>query len=185
MKSGKANLLQVSLISVTYAETMRILTVLALLPLAALGSEVFTHDGVTDGDTFYLATQAYSDDDPVLQSWVTYSLMKSACQLEIGGDNPARNSDYGCEFTARRHLVESWEAQRAEHEGAADQYLDDLLRVREAGFLDEYTVHYFGKDHWQVPAEVRVDDFRAWQRKNLRKHKPQMRIIGSWNYRPL
>jgi len=81
MKSGKANLLQVSLISVTYAETMRILTVLALLPLVALGSEIFTRDGVTDGDTFYLAPQAYSDDDPVLQSWVTYSLMKSACQL--------------------------------------------------------------------------------------------------------
>jgi len=36
-----------------------------------------------------------------------------------------------------------------------------------------------------VPAEVRVDDFRAWQQKNLRRHKPQMRIIGSWNYRPL
>jgi len=164
---------------------MRFLAFLVLLPLAALGSEIFTRDGVTDGDTFYLAPQAYSDDDPVLQSWVTYSLMKSACQLEIGGDNPARNSDYGCEFTARRHLVAAWEAQLAEHEGAADSYLDALLRIREAGFLDEYTVHYFGKDHWQVPAEVRVDDFRTWQRKNLRRHKPRTRIIGSWNYRPL
>ena len=178
-------MIKVSLMSVTYAETMRIVVLLTLLPLAVFGSEIFTRDGVTDGDTFYLAPLAHSDDDPVLQSWVTYSLMKSACQLEIGGDNPARNSDYGCEFTARRHLVEAWEAQRAEHEGAADEYLDDLLRVRDAGFLDEYTVHYFGKDHWQVPAEVRVDDFRAWQRKNLRGHKPQMRIIGSWNYRPL
>ena len=164
---------------------MRFLAFLILLPLAALGSEIFTRDGVTDGDTFYLAPRAYSDDDPVLQSWVTYSLMKSACQLEIGGDNPARNSDYGCEFTARRHLVEAWEAQLAEHEGAADSYLDDLFRIREAGFLDEYTVHYFGKSHWQVPAEVRVDDFRAWRQKNLRRHRPQTRIIGSWNYRAL
>jgi hypothetical protein len=158
---------------------MRILALLTLVPLVVSGSEIFTRDGVTDGDTFYLAPRAYSDDDPVLQSWVTYSLMKSACQLEIGGDNPARNSDYGCEFTARRHLVEAWEAQRTEHEGATDSYLDDLLRVRDAGFLDEYT------EHWQVPAEVRVDDFREWQRRNLRKHKPQMRLIGSWNYRPL
>lgn len=164
---------------------MRFLVLLALLPPLALGSEIFTRDGVTDGDTFYLAPQAYSDDDPVLQSWVTYSLMRSACQLKIGGDNPARNSDYGCEFTARRHLVEAWEAQCAEHAGAADDYLDDLLRVRDAGFLDEYTVHYFGKKHWQVPMEVRVEEFVAWRRENLRKHKPQTRIIGSWNYRPL
>ncbi len=126
-----------------------------------------------------------ADDDPVLQSWVTYSLMRSTCKLEIGGDNPARNSDYGCEFTARRHLVEAWEAQREEHQDVADDYLDDLLRVRDAGFLDEYTVHYFGKKHWQVPAEVQVDKFKRWQRQNLRGHKPQTRIIGSWNYRPL
>jgi hypothetical protein len=185
MKSGFANLIKVSLMSVTYGGTMRLLVFLALLPPLAFGGEIFTRDGVTDGDTFYLAPQAYSDDDPVLQSWVTYSLIKAACQLEIGGDNPARNSNYGCEFTARQHLVEAWEAQRAEHEGAADAYLDDLLRVRDAGFLDEYTVLYFGRKHWQVPAEVRVDDFRAWQSDNLRKHKPQMRITGSWNYRPL
>jgi len=178
-------LIKVSLSSVTYAETMRFLAFLALLPHLAFGGEVFTRDGVTDGDTFYLAPRAYSDDDPVLQSWVTYSLMRSACQLEIGGKNPARNSNYGCEFTARRHLVEAWETQREEHEDATDEYLDDLLRVRDAGFLDEYTAHYFGKKHWQVPAEVNADEFRAWRRENLRGHKPQMRIIGSWNYRPL
>lgn len=185
MKWRFANLIKVSLIFVTYASTMRILLLVTLVPLVAFGGEIFTRDGVTDGDTFYLAPRAYSDDDPVLQSWVTYSLMKSACQLEIGGENPARNSAYGCEFTARWHLVEAWEAQRAEHVGSTDKYLDDLVRVRDAGFLDEYTVYYFGKKHWQVPAEVRVDEFRAWQRQNLRKHKPQQRIIGSWNYRPL
>ena len=184
MKSGKANLLQVSLICVTYAQNMRILMLLTLLPLAALGGEIYTRDGVTDGDTFYLAPQAHSDDDPVLQSWVAYSLMKSTCQLEIGGENPARNSSYGCEFTARQHLVDAWERQRAEHPDAADSYLDSLLRVREAGFLDEYTVHYFGKRHWQVPVEVTLDKFRAWKRENLRGHRPATRIIGSWNYRP-
>jgi hypothetical protein len=35
-----------------------------------------------------------------------------------------------------------------------------LIRVREAGFLDEYTVHYFGRKQWLVPAEVEVDEFR-------------------------
>jgi len=164
---------------------MRILVLLSLLPMVALGGEIFTQDGVTDGDTFYLAPQAYSDDDPVLQSWVAYSLMKSACQLEIGGGNPARNSTYGCEFTARQHLVEAWEKQRTEHPDASDGYLDSLLRVRDAGLLDEYTVHYFGKSQWQVPVEVRVEQFRAWKRENLRGHKPSTRIIGSWNYRPL
>lgn len=163
---------------------MRILAFLALAALAGCNSSIYTRAGVTDGDTFYLAPRAWSDDDPVLQSWVAYSLSKSTCQLEIGGDNPARNSSYGCEFTARSHLLETWEEQRAEHVVATDAYLDDLLRVREAGYLDEYVVHYFSRRHWQVPAEVRVSDFRRWQRANLRQHRPRTQLVGSWNYLP-
>jgi hypothetical protein len=185
MKWPSANLIQVSLTPVTYPLDMRFAIILTCLALSGCNTSIYTKDGVTDGDAFYLAPRAYSDDDPVLQSWVAYSLMKSACQLELGGANPARNSDYGCEFTARRHLLETWEAQRAEHAGANDTYLDSLLRVRDAGFLDEYTVRYFGRDHWQVPAEVQVAGFRTWQRDHLQNHKPETRIIGSWNYRAL
>jgi len=164
---------------------MRFLAISALLLLAACNSAIYTRDGVTDGDTFYLAPQALVNDDPVLQSWVAYSLMKSTCQLQLGGENPARNSDYGCEFTARQHLVEAWEEQRAEHPDASDPYLDALLDVREAGYLDEYTVRYFGRDSWQVPAEVQVDDFRRWQRAYLANHRPETHIVGSWNYQAL
>ena len=59
-----------------------------------------------------------------------------------------------------------------------------LARGVEMGFLDEYTVRYFGNKHWSVPAEVDVPAFRRWQREHLRGHKPRTRIIGSWNYRP-
>ena len=185
MKSHYANRLQVSLSAVTYAWSMRILWILSLLALAGCDHSIYTRDGVTDGDTFYLAPQAWGDDDPVLQSWVSYSLTKSACQLEIGGDNPARNSDYGCEYTARQHLLDAWEAQRLEHPDARDDYLDQLLEVRNAGYLDEYTVRYFGRPDWVIPAEVRIDRFRDWQKQHLRRHQPQTLIVGSWNYRPL
>ena len=164
---------------------MRILPILVLAALAGCNTSVYTMDGLTDGDTFYLAPRAWGDDDPALQSWVAYSLSRSACQLGMGGENPARNSSYGCELTARRHLVDTWAEQRAEHPDATDPYLDDLLRVREAGYLDEYVVHFFGRPHWQVPAEVRVDSFRRWRRDELRGHKPRTRIVGSWNYRAL
>jgi hypothetical protein len=157
---------------------------LGALAVAGCNHSVYTKDGVTDGDTFYLAPRAWGDDDPVLQSWVSYSLVRSACQLELGGENPARNSDYGCEFTARQHLLETWETQCVEHPAAADAYLDALLRVRDAGYLDEYTVHHFGRRHWQVPAEVRLDEYHRWARRQLERHRPETRLIGSWNYRP-
>lgn len=166
------------------ARILLTLTLLAptLLSVVGCSRQIYVHDGVTDGNTFYLADRAFSDDDPVLQSWVTYSLSRSACQLDIGGANPARENSYGCEFSARQMMLDSWEGHRHDDPSIRHKYFDELLMVRQAGYLDEYVVTYFGKRKWQVPAEVKVDDFRRWRRQHLRGHRPQTRIIGSWNY---
>ncbi len=162
--------------------TMRILAVLLLFPLVARAGEIYTSDGVTDGDTFYLVPSAVTDDDPVFQSWVTYSLMRSSCQLMLGGDNPARASSFDCEFTARQELVNSWEEKYSINQEIKNEYLEALSAVNQAGFLAEYTAHYFGRKHWQLPLGIRIDAFRDWRRVHLRRHRPETRITGSWNY---
>ncbi len=160
----------------------RIAALLTCLTLVACNNAIYTRDGVTDGDTFTLSQRAMVDGDPVLQSWVVYSLGKAACQLEAGGDIPSRVSTYGCEFMARRLLAESWDEKRQADPSRSDPYLDTLVRVRDAGYLDEYVVKYFARDGWQVPAEVEPARFAAWQRVNLRGHRPETRLTGSWSY---
>jgi len=160
----------------------------SLLLVAVLGSiggcnnHVYLRDGVTDGDTFYLSQRALVDTDPALQSWVSYSLTKSTCQLQSGGENPARNSSYRCELTARRHLVESWKALKATDDTAADRYLDELSRIMLAGYLEEYVFRYFNRNSWIPAASLENEAFDRWRRKNLRGHKTETRLIGSWNY---
>lgn len=178
-----ANLLQFPLSIVTYAAGMRIFALFPAVLLAACSSEIYTRNGVTDGDTFYLAPSAYENNDPAFQSWVTYSLIRSTCQLEIGGPNPARTSSFECELKARGHLVRSWEEKRAYNPAVTDSYLDALSDVQYAGFLAEYTHRYFGRKAWPVPDGLRTKEFRRWQRQHLRRHRPQTRITGSWNYR--
>ncbi len=157
---------------------MRRLTAL-LLPLlaAACGGDVYLRDGVTDGDTFYLAQQALVDDDPVLQSWVSYSLTRSTCQLTLGGDNPARRTSFDCELMARRHLLESWR----EREGR-DDYLDDLAAIDAAGWLPEYVARHFARDHWTLPADLEPAAYRRYERRQFPGHRPRTRWVGSWNY---
>ena len=152
------------------------------LALAACNSEIYVVDGVTDGDTFYLAQQALSDDDPVLQSWVRYSLAKSTCQLQIGGTNPARASSFECELTARRLLVESWREKKSLHNEIEDEYLDQLAQIHDAGYLGEYVVYYFGEKDWQLPGDVKTSAYRRWQRQHIHSHEAETRLIGSWNY---
>lgn len=162
---------------------LRFPVLVAILVLAGCNGEIYVRDGVTDGDTFYLSPEALTDNDPALQAWTSYSLTKSACQLEIGGGNPARANSYGCEMTARKHLLETWDEQVDSEPSARDDYLETLAAVQEAGHLDEYVVYYFGTPAWQVPAEVDMAAFREWQRRYLRNHKASTRIVGSWNYR--
>lgn len=155
---------------------------LLVLTIVACSGEVYVRDGVTDGDTFYLAGRAMSDDDPGYQSWVTYSLARSTCQLSMGGDNPARASSYNCELTSRRLLLESWHESKRRQPASVDPYLDELLRVDSAGYLAEYVAASFRKRYWDIPADLRMSSYRRWMRKELPNHDPVTRITGSWNY---
>ena len=158
------------------------LWLIGLVLIAGCNNEIYLRDGVTDGDTFYLAPVAFADTDPALQSWVSYSLMKSVCQLELGGDNPARQSSYNCELKARTVLVDAWVEQRGDNVGNSDAYLDELVAVREAGYLGAYTAYFFRRNNWQVPEKVDVDAFAEWRRQHLHRHRPQTRIVGYWDY---
>lgn len=165
--------------------TMRWTTGLAVVTAmlaAGCNGEIYVRDGVTDGDTFYLAEQAMTDTDPAFQSWVSYSLTRSTCQLQIGGENPARASSYDCEVVAREHLYETWNEQKLKHPGAQDLYLDQLATVAQAGFLREYVAAHFSRRHWQLPADLDVQAYRAWRRHHLPRHERQTRLTGSWNY---
>jgi hypothetical protein len=162
---------------------MRFMVSILLLPAHVSASEIYTRDGVTDGDTFYLAPAAMSNNDPAYQSWVTYSLIKSTCQLEIGGENPARASSFECEYKSRLHLVNSWQEKQSIDAAIADDYLDTLVEVQAAGFLGEYTARYLGKKNWALPDGLRDDEFKQWQKQHLRRHRVETRITGSWNYR--
>jgi hypothetical protein len=154
------------------------LWILVAASIAGCSSAVYVRDGVTDGDTFHLAPRAYGNPDPAAQAWTSYSLARSICQLGVGGDNPARASTFDCELKARRALLSTW----VEQNGSADAYLDTLAAVGAAGFLEEYVHVYLGRESWQVPPDVDLDAFDAWRRLNLRGHRPETRLMGSWSY---
>lgn len=154
-----------------------------VLLLGACQSGIYVRDGLTDGDTFYLAPVAYASDDPVIGSWVRYSLIRSSCKLQYDSPNPARVSRYDCELKARRHLVDAWLENRWRISKEDTDYLDSLTTVSAAGYLGEYTAHYLGKRDWQLPPDLDLDAFTTWRKRHLRRHRAETRLIGYWGYR--
>jgi len=150
--------------------------------LAGCAGDVYLRNGVTDGDTFYLSQRALGEDDPAYQSWVLYSLVLSTCQLETGGDNPARATSYDCELRARRNLVETWREKRALDPSLSNSYLDSLDAVESAGFLGEYVAHYHVRREWTLPDGLDRPGFADWRRDHLAGHRSRTRLTGSWNY---
>ena len=163
----------------------RILIIAVALLVAGCQSGIYLRDGVTDGDVFYLAPRALNDNDPAVASWVRFSLVRSACKLDVGSENPARVSTYHCEYMARRHLADAWREQDTGEFSPADAYLDVLIEVQDAGYLREYTAHYFGDSQWQVPADLDVDAFSRWRRRHLAGHRPETRLVGYWGFRQI
>ena len=170
-----------------YPVAMKPMNRAAVLVLGALAAAcntgVYTRDGVTDGDTFYLAEYALYEPDPVLGAWVTYSLDLAACQLTIGGDNPARNTSFQCELSARQELADDWREKRVDNADLADRYLDGLVTIADAGFLAEYVADVYRRRSWELPYGLDIAAYRQWRRETGFKHKPARRIIGSWNYK--
>jgi hypothetical protein len=161
---------------------IQILLVASALCLVACNGEIYVRDGVTDGDTFYLAERALTDSDPVLQSWVAYSLGVSACQLQHDTDNPARASSFDCELSARELLLETWREKQALDPSLSNPYLDDLEIIDNAGFLPEHVAQDLNRSSWSVPQDLRVRAYRDWARDVIPGLEPETRIIGSWNY---
>ena len=163
--------------------TAKIVVLAAVLALGSCSADIYLRDGVTDGDTFYLSPTAMTSADPVTQSWVSYSLTVSTCQLTIGATNPARASSFVCELTARRHLLATWSEQQAAAKNAGTaRYLNQLQLAAEAGFLQEYVAYFHARPGWILPVDLRLDAFRQWRRIHLKGHKPKTRLKGSWGY---
>lgn len=148
--------------------------------LSGCNGGIYVRDGVTDGDSFYIAPAALTSPSGSTQSWIAYSLALSTCQLQRGGENPARNSSFQCELGARTLLVERWSELATDND--RDRYLDELAKVYAAGFLAEYTAHYLMRKDWKAPPGLRPREFAAWRKNNLHHHRAKTRLVGSWNY---
>ena len=160
---------------------MRFLLAATALTMAACNGEIYVRDGVTDGDTFYLADRALVDDDPVLQSWVSYSLAVSACQLMNGGENPARASSFDCEVQARQVMLDTWREKQAIDRSVADPYLDDLEIIDNAGFLGEHVARHFANQGWDIPGDLEIRAYRDWARDVIPGHDAETRSGGDEN----
>jgi len=106
------------------------------------------------------------------EAWLIYAFFSTLLDSE-----PGKPAGFPREAFARQRLAESWQKERP---GVGhDAYLDKLVEVAEAGFVDEYTLAYLAAPGWWVPPRVlgrlRWQEFGAWQAAHLADHRVETR----------
>jgi hypothetical protein len=152
-----------------------------LLVAGALGCgglQVYNFGGEGRGQAFHVPAAAAMNESAIVQSWIAYSLTRSTCKLEIGGEQPSANHSYECELRPRRVLAKRW-AERMDSPDT-DAALDLMVRVDQAGLLEEYVWHYFQRDGWVRPEGLEMERFDRFRRAELGWHRPTTRLIGYW-----
>lgn len=93
---------------------------------------------------------------PAASAWLAYGLMRGRVyqDLQIRGTANQSGDDFAIEHSARLALATVWRELKASGAAGADEYLDALVRIADAGFVDEYVTFVFGKPGWTIPAET-------------------------------
>jgi tetratricopeptide (TPR) repeat protein len=129
----------------------------------------------TDRAIVTVGPEAVAQGEAALAAWIAYGAARAKLFDErIGHFHNQSGDDYALELGARAVLADVWAEKR---QMQTNPYLDLLLDVRRAGFLEEYVVTYFAKPGWTIPgdalSELTLAEFGRWGKTRLANHQAQ------------
>jgi hypothetical protein len=120
-------------------------------------------------------------------AWLSYGVARMTflherrVPMRIGQLDPGFDE----EVLGRRVMASVWSAYRKGPRPALrDAYLDDLVRVAEAGYLREYVWTFLHRPSWGAsPNDLDLAGFGAWSEAHLARHAP-VTLVGVGTHAP-
>ena len=107
--------------------------------------------------------------DPELESnpaavrpWLTYGV-ETAMNKNV--------DKYTREVSGRQAMAREWKYYTASNRNAHDPYLDDLVKIADAGFIREYVHLFIVPAPDQVVPTLRLQAYNSWALANIPNHK--------------
>jgi hypothetical protein len=116
--------------------------------------------------------------ESVTGAWMGYGIARANWISEHVLGNPETAKAYRrCfeeELAGRENLAKIWSELKHSDPKLKDDYLDQVIMIRGAGFLGEYVWSYLGSADWkQPPKQLRLEAFDKWKASNLSGHKAE------------
>lgn len=118
-----------------------------------------------------------NEEIPVMSAWIGYAASRAEwIQTNVSVDEIVQKGyqrTFEEEVAARSTLSELWKEFGDSDVNLKNLYLDDLLKVYEAGYIKEYTWTYLASSEWSQPDGLLLEEFSAWSKNNLVNHNPE------------
>jgi len=116
--------------------------------------------------------------ESVTSAWMGYGIARANWISEhVLGNPEAMKTYHRCfqeELTGRESLAKIWSELKHSDPKLKDDYLDQVITIRGAGFLGEYVWSYLGSADWkQPPKQLRLEAFDKWKASSLAGHKAE------------
>jgi hypothetical protein len=118
-----------------------------------------------------------SDDPETAALWFTYATHLVGFTREHPHTRPPcggpLDAGFAAELAARRAALEQYRRRSVTARGS--NYFDQLMRIDDAGFLDEYVWHYLRNERWDAvpPADLDLPSFDRFRERELGTHHVQ------------
>jgi hypothetical protein len=112
-------------------------------------------------------------------SWMSYTGVIREDMEKYDADNPQGNYviPFDIELRARERLLETYinlrnNAQLQGRGNSPDQYIEDLIMIKDAGYFNEYTFFSFNPGTWENNLELNNESYLEWKDATIPDHKP-------------
>jgi len=142
----------------------------------ATGGGAGTPAPAADHAVVNVGPEAVAQGGQALAAWILYGATRAKLfEARLGRFHNQSGDDYALELGARAAMAGFWSEQRARAD-RPNAYLDLLVDLQQAGFLDEYVLAFFARPGWTVPGQALatfdLGGFTSWRGKRLDGHQP-------------
>ncbi|RHW74573.1 lysozyme inhibitor LprI family protein [Colwellia sp. RSH04] len=108
------------------------------------------------------------NDKNAMHGWLFYGMALKTWPIEL--EESGQPNLYKRELFARSKTAQIWQELKANKAVTPDKYLDELVIIYEAGFMEEYVWAYIRKSG-RTQNNLKLDKFKQWIFVNLPDHK--------------
>jgi len=118
---------------------------------------------------------------PVATVWRMFGEYKVKWRTEIFFEKHPDEKKYRYTFAEERdcrlYLADQWEKLNPDKRRYSDQYLENLVKVRNSRYFDEYIYANFRKGSWDVDKEdFYLDEYKKWRKRNMKGSRKETKV---------